>query len=95
MRMVSRSIMTTRKLAYCTCICLDQVLPLQGKRYANYWWADGVYTDLLAEEDPRTCVLVIIGVSAHGKKELVSVSDGLRESLLDNPRESDVAQKVR
>jgi hypothetical protein len=79
MRMVSRSIMTICKFAYCTCICLDQVLPLQGKRYANYWWVDGVYTNLLAEKDPRTCVLVIIGFTAQGKKELVSVSDGLRD----------------
>jgi prepilin-type processing-associated H-X9-DG protein len=55
------------------------VLPLQGKRYANYWWVDGVYANLLAEKDPRTCVLVIIGVTAQGKKELVSVSDGLRD----------------
>ncbi|MBU2837398.1 transposase, partial [Acidithiobacillus thiooxidans] len=31
-------------------------------------------------EDPRICLLVIIGVTAEGKKELVSVSDGLRES---------------
>lgn len=41
---------------------------------------DGVYTNLRAEEDPRICLLVIIGVTADGKKELVSVSDGLRES---------------
>lgn len=52
---------------------------LQGKRYA-YWWVDGIYTNLRAEEDPRICLLVIIGVTAEGKKELVSVSDGLRES---------------
>ncbi len=52
---------------------------LGGKRYA-YWWVDGVYTNLRAEEDPRICLLVIIGVTADGKKELVSVSDGLRES---------------
>ena len=43
-------------------------------------WMDGVYTNLRAEEDPRICLLVIIGVTAEGKKELVSVSDGLRES---------------
>ncbi len=42
-------------------------------------WMDGVYTNLRAEEDPRICLLVIIGVTAEGKKELVSVSDGLRD----------------
>lgn len=52
---------------------------LRGKRYA-YWWADGVYTNLRAEEDPRICLLVIIGVTAEGKKEIVTVTDGLRES---------------
>nr|AFG29444.1 transposase [Acidithiobacillus caldus] len=52
---------------------------LQGKRY-TYWWADGVYTQLRAEDDPRMCLLVIIGVTAEGKKEVVAVTDGLRES---------------
>jgi putative transposase len=52
---------------------------LRGKRYA-YWWADGVYTNLRSEDDPRMCLLVIIGVTAEGKKEIVAVTDGLRES---------------
>ncbi len=52
---------------------------LQGKRYA-YWWADWVYTHLRAEDNPRMCLLVIIGVTAEGKKEVVAVTDGLRES---------------
>ncbi len=48
-----------------------------GNRAGNLvtlWWVDGVYTNLRAEEDPRICLLVIIGVTADGKKELVSVS---------------------
>lgn len=52
---------------------------LRGQRYA-YWWADGIYTNLRAEEDPRICLLVIIGVTAEGRKEIVAVTDGLRES---------------
>jgi len=52
---------------------------LRGKRYA-YWWADGVYTNLRSEDDPRMCLLVIIGVTAEGRKEIVAVTDGLRES---------------
>ncbi|MBU2755028.1 IS256 family transposase [Acidithiobacillus sp. CV18-2] len=52
---------------------------LCGKRYA-YWWADGIYTNLRAEDDPRICLLVIIGVISEGKKEIVAVTDGLRES---------------
>lgn len=52
---------------------------LQGKRYA-YWWVDGIYTDLRAEDDPRMCLLVIIGVTAAGKRGIVAVTDGLGES---------------
>lgn len=52
----------------------------------------GVYTNLLAEEDPRTCVLVIIGVTAQGKKSWSASAMGCVSLFLDNPRESDVAQ---
>jgi len=52
---------------------------LRGKRYA-YWWADGIYTNLRAADDPRICLLVIIGITAQGNKEIVAVTDGLRES---------------
>lgn len=45
-----------------------------------YWWADGIHTGVRAEDDARQCLLVIIGVTAEGKKELVSIGDGLRES---------------
>src|SRR5690625_8047197 len=33
--------------------------------------------------DDRLCLLVIIGVTEHGRKELVAVEDGYRESLAD------------
>src|SRR5690625_1840200 len=33
--------------------------------------------------DVRVCLLVIIGVTEHGRKELVAVEDGYRESLAD------------
>jgi transposase-like protein len=52
---------------------------LSGSRYV-YWWADGVYTSLRGEDDARQCLLVIIGVRLDGKKELVTLGDGLRES---------------
>lgn len=45
-----------------------------------YWWADGIHTGVRAEDDNRQCLLVIIGVTPEGKKELVTISDGLRES---------------
>jgi transposase-like protein len=51
---------------------------LRGKRYL-YWWADGVYFNVRMEEASQ-CVLVIIGVTEDGTKELVAVTDGYRES---------------
>jgi transposase-like protein len=45
-----------------------------------YWWADGIHTGLRQEADARQCLLVIIGVLPDGRKELVTIGDGLRES---------------
>lgn len=50
---------------------------LSDKRYV-YFWADGVYSHV--RMDDRLCLLVIIGVTEHGTKELVAVEDGFRES---------------
>jgi transposase-like protein len=52
---------------------------LSASRYL-YWWADGIHTGVREEDDARSCLLVIIGVTAEGKKELVTIGDGLRES---------------
>ncbi len=52
---------------------------LEGKQYA-YFWVDGIYTPLRESEDPKLCLLVIIGVTADGTKEWVAIVDGLRES---------------
>lgn len=52
---------------------------LEGKQYA-YWWVDGIYTTLRESDDPKLCLLVIIGVTPDGTKEWVAISDGLRES---------------
>jgi transposase-like protein len=45
-----------------------------------YLWADGVHFNIRLEED-RLCCLVLIGVRADGRKELVAVGDGFRESV--------------
>ena len=50
---------------------------LSDKRYV-YFWADGIYSNV--RMDDRLCLLVIIGVTEHGHKELVAVEDGYRES---------------
>jgi putative transposase len=51
---------------------------LSAKRYV-YWWADGVYFNVRLDDD-RTCVLVLIGATEDGTKELLAVVDGFRES---------------
>jgi putative transposase len=51
---------------------------LSARRYV-YLWADGVYfTPRLDHE--RQCLLVLIGADARGRKELLAVEDGFRES---------------
>ena len=50
---------------------------LRQKQYV-YFWADGIYSNV--RMDDRLCLLVIVGVTEHGQKELVAVEDGFRES---------------
>ncbi len=51
---------------------------LSTRRYV-YLWADGVhFTPRLDHE--RQCLLVLIGADASGRKELLAVEDGFRES---------------
>lgn len=51
---------------------------LEGKEYV-YVWADGIYTNVRLEED-RVCMLVLMGATKEGKKELIAVTSGYRES---------------
>ena len=51
---------------------------LSAKRYV-YVWADGIYFAPRLEH-ARQCMLVLIGADAGGKKELLAIDDGLRES---------------
>lgn len=52
---------------------------LKGKRYV-YIWADGIYFNIRSDE--RQCILVIIGVTDTGHKELLGLEPGYRESEL-------------
>ena len=52
--------------------------PLKGKEYV-YVWADGVHFNIRLEED-RQCILVLMGATADGRKELIAITDGYRES---------------
>ena len=50
-----------------------------GNRRFLYIWADGVYfKPRMAEE--KQCVLVIVGADEYGRKELLAMTDGFRES---------------
>ncbi len=51
---------------------------LAGKQYV-YVWADGVHFNIRLEED-RQCLLVLMGATSEGKKDLIAVADGYRES---------------
>jgi transposase-like protein len=45
-----------------------------------YLWADGIHVNVRLEEH-KLCLLVVIGVRADGRKELVALADGYRESV--------------
>ena len=51
---------------------------LSAKRYV-YFWADGIHVQARLE-DAAQCLLVVIGATPEGKKELVGLIDGVRES---------------
>jgi putative transposase len=51
---------------------------LSAKCYV-YFWVDGIYVQARLEDEAQ-CLLVIIGATPEGKKELVGPADGVRES---------------
>jgi transposase-like protein len=51
---------------------------LSAKRYI-YFWVDGIHVQARLE-DAAQCLLIIIGATPEGRKELVGLTDGVRES---------------
>ena len=51
---------------------------LAHKRYV-YLWVDGIHFGVRLEE-ANQCILVVIGATPEGRKELVALTDGFRES---------------
>ena len=51
---------------------------LRGSSYV-YFWVDGIHFNVRLDEE-RSCILVVMGADATGRKELLAVSDGYRES---------------
>ena len=54
---------------------------LSARRYV-YVWADGIYLQARLD-DEKQCILVLIGATPEGRKELIGFSDGARESAQD------------
>lgn len=54
---------------------------LSGRHYV-YVWADGIHVKVRLEDDAnkKQCLLVLMGATAEGRKELIAVLDGYRES---------------
>ena len=44
-----------------------------------YLWADGVYFNIRMEED-KACIRVLLGATAVGRKAIIAIADGYRES---------------
>ncbi len=51
---------------------------LAGTDYV-YVWVDGIHLKVRLQQD-KVCLLVMIGVRADGRKELIALADGFRES---------------
>ena len=51
-------------------------------RYYVYVWADGIHFNIRLEDEAnrKQCILVLMGATADGQKELIAVIDGFRES---------------
>ncbi len=54
---------------------------LFGKHYV-YVWADGIHFNVRLEDagNDRQCILVLLGATEAGEKELIAITDGYRES---------------
>ena len=54
---------------------------LEGKHYV-YLWADGIHFNIRLEDpgNNKQCILVLMGATQDGRKELIAISEGYRES---------------
>jgi transposase-like protein len=54
---------------------------LEDKEYV-YFWADGIHFNIRLQgpDNNKQCILVLMGATAEGRKELIAVADGYRES---------------
>lgn len=52
---------------------------LKDKHYV-YVWADGVHFNIRLGDGERQCILVLMGATAEGTKEIIAIQEGHRES---------------
>jgi transposase-like protein len=50
-----------------------------SKAEYTYWWVDGIHCNVRLGDDKRICIMVIIGATKDGMKEVVAVAEGYRE----------------
>ena len=79
---------STKGLSAATITKLTQTWQAEQKTFAArdlsnvdyvYVWADGIHVNVRLEE-AKLCLLVLIGVRADGRKELIALTDGYREA---------------
>ena len=79
---------STKGLSSSTITKMTEVWQAEQKAFAKrdlsgvdyvYMWADGIHVNVRLEE-AKLCLLVLIGVRADGRKELVALTDGYREA---------------
>ena len=78
---VSASTITRLKTVWEHELATWQGRSLADRQYV-YLWADGVHFNVRLEDtaNARQCILVLMGATADGRKELIAISDGYRES---------------
>jgi transposase-like protein len=79
---------STKGLSSSTITKMTEVWQAEQKAFAKrdlsgvdyvYMWADGIHVNVRLEE-AKLCLLVLIGVRADGRKELIALTDGYREA---------------
>jgi putative transposase len=76
---LSASVVLKLKEAWAQELAAFKCRDLSGQEFV-YLWADGIYFNIRLDSDDRQCILVVIGATRDGRKELVAVQDGYRES---------------
>jgi putative transposase len=75
---VTPAVLSGLKKAWTSQFTEWQSRDLSGTTF-TYLYADGIYQNLRGDHD-KICVLVLMGVDTDGKKHLIALDDGVRES---------------